>query len=181
MICVFSHIAKAQTIIIDSTFTSDAVIHPFGPNDTLYSLKISGSLTLNSDTSLVRVIVGNEDSLEYMVYESYPLISAEYTYSFSDESDETSYLNTFLPKYLKVYLINASLSIDSLYDWEGYQENLDSLQIVAKHINDSLKVINMNAYIQSKDWEWFAYMTNKSNQFYYQKKDCFGKRYNQYL
>ena len=121
MICAYSHIAKAQTIIIDSTFTNDAIIQPFGPNDTLYSLKISGSLTLNSDTSLVRVVVGNEDSLEYMVYESYPLISSEYSYSFSDQSDETSYLNTFLPKYMKVYLINASISIDSLRDMETFQ------------------------------------------------------------
>ena len=50
-ISAYSQNVEAQTFLIDSTFTSDAVIQPFGANDTIYSLKISGSITLNSDTS----------------------------------------------------------------------------------------------------------------------------------
>ncbi|MBU2651104.1 MAG: hypothetical protein KKA81_09235 [Bacteroidetes bacterium] len=111
IICALSMNSHSQTIVIDSTFTADAVLHPFGPNDTLYSLKISGNVQLNTETSIVRVVVGNEDSLEYMVFESYPMIVTSNHYSFSEESDETSYLDGFLPEYLKIYLIGASLEL----------------------------------------------------------------------
>jgi hypothetical protein len=62
--CLFSFKMTAQTIQIDSTFASDGEIFPFGPNDTIYGLSISGHVKLSSDTSLVRVILtdnsGNE-------------------------------------------------------------------------------------------------------------------------
>jgi hypothetical protein len=64
----------AQTIYIDSTFTTDGEIFPFEPNDTIYGLSISGSVTLSSDTSLVRVILTDEAGQEWMVYEAYPMI-----------------------------------------------------------------------------------------------------------
>jgi len=66
---------QAQTIQIDSIFTSDGEIFPFGPNDTIYGLSISGSVTLSSNTSLVRVILTYNSGNEWMVFESYPLIS----------------------------------------------------------------------------------------------------------
>ena len=65
---------KAQTIQIGSTFTSDGEIFPFSPNDTIYGLSISGSVTLNSDTSLVRVVLTDIAGQEWMVYEAYPMI-----------------------------------------------------------------------------------------------------------
>ncbi|MEA3477127.1 MAG: hypothetical protein U9R60_03040 [Bacteroidota bacterium] len=67
---------KSQTINIDSTFTADAEIYPFSPDDTITGLSIGGSIELNSDTSLVRVILVDEDYNEYMVYEAYPMIGS---------------------------------------------------------------------------------------------------------
>lgn len=60
---------KAQTIIIDSTFTQDGIIFPFNQNDTIYGLSISGSVELFSDTSLVRVILSDQNGNEWMVYD----------------------------------------------------------------------------------------------------------------
>jgi hypothetical protein len=99
----------AQSIIIDSTFTTDAEIFPFNPNDTIFGLGLSGNLILNSDTSLVRVIVGDSDSLEFMVLESYPLICNDNTITLNKFSDETTFLNTFKPKYIRLALVNASM------------------------------------------------------------------------
>ncbi len=170
--------ALSQVYVIDSTFTQDATIHPFGPNDTLYSLKISGSLTLNSDTSLVRVIVGNEDSLEYMVYEAYPMITNDYNFSFEEMSDETSYLNSFFPEYMKIILYDASIDIDSIYDFQSYQENLDSLQLINKANIETVKIQNINQYIAQMGWNWTAGETSFSTQFYHDKKSFFGNKYN---
>ena len=58
--CLVSTPAMAQTIPIDSTFYTDGEIFPFSPNDTIYGLSISGHVTLQSDTSLVRVILTDD-------------------------------------------------------------------------------------------------------------------------
>ena len=61
---------------------------------------------------------------------------------------------------------------------ETFQYNLDSIQLVNKLIQDSIKVVNINEYIQNKNWQWIANITNKSNQYYKDKKDYFGDIYN---
>ena len=70
----FTSATMAQTIQIDSTFTADGEIFPFGQVDTIYGLSISGSVQLLSDTSLVRVILTDSNGNEWMVYEAYPMI-----------------------------------------------------------------------------------------------------------
>ena len=55
--CYLTPPLQAQTIQIDSLFTTDGEIFPFGTNDTIFGLSISGHVTLSSDTSLVRVIL----------------------------------------------------------------------------------------------------------------------------
>ncbi|MBU2650288.1 MAG: hypothetical protein KKA81_05090, partial [Bacteroidetes bacterium] len=176
--CTFNKVMHSQTIVIDSTFTSDAILHPFVPSDTLYSLKISGSVQLNSDTSLVRVIVGDEDSLEFLVYESYPMISNNYNFSFSEESDETTFLDEFIPEYLKIYLINSALTISNLGSFGVFLDGLDSLQRSAKSISDSIKIYNINQYIQENGMNWIAGHTNISSLFYNTKKCLFSPKYN---
>jgi hypothetical protein len=66
--CLIIPPMAAQTILIDSSFTSDSEIFPFQQNDTIYGLSISGSVTLSSDTSLVRVILSDNAGHEWMVY-----------------------------------------------------------------------------------------------------------------
>ncbi|MBU2651464.1 MAG: C1 family peptidase, partial [Bacteroidetes bacterium] len=172
--CIFSKSLHSQTIVIDSTFTSDAIIHPFGPSDTLYSLKISGSVQLNTDTSLVRVVVGNEDSLEYMVFETYPLITLTDTFSFNNQSDETTYLIGFIPKYLKIFAKHSYMHIEYVSDSATYQENIDSLQYNAKKSNDLQKVQIMNQNILEKGLDWIAGENDLLHYYYKEKKGLFS-------
>jgi len=65
---------KAQTIQIDSILTSDGEIFPFSPTDTIYGLSITGTVTLHSDTSLVRVILKDSNGTEWMIFETYPFL-----------------------------------------------------------------------------------------------------------
>ena len=83
---------KAQTIQIDYTFTSDEVIYPFEGVDKIYGISISGYVTLYSDTSIVRVILKNDQDQEWMVYESFPMIAKGYEFEVIAECDETCYL-----------------------------------------------------------------------------------------
>ena len=70
--------ANAEEINVNQTFTSDSVFNPFSPppEDVIYTFSISGTVSLHSSTSLVRVLL-NTDKGEFMVLESYPLISAD--------------------------------------------------------------------------------------------------------
>ncbi len=179
LLILITKLVICQTYIIDSTFTQDAVLHPFGPNDTLYSLKMSGTITLDSNNSLVRVIVGNEDSLEYMIYEGYPLITTSSQFSVNGESDETTFLNTYLPKYLKVQLKYSSIDIDSLFNNETIQDNLDSLQSDGKTTRDLQKIHIMNQRISEFGLDYIAGENELLALFYNSKKHAFGKdKYN---
>ncbi|MCF8351932.1 MAG: hypothetical protein K9G67_00865, partial [Bacteroidales bacterium] len=82
----------AQSINVNQYFTSDAEIFPFDPNDTIYGLSITGSVTLNSDTSLVRIILADTNYYEYMAYEAYPLIVDTFSFDTTGVCDETCYL-----------------------------------------------------------------------------------------
>jgi len=89
LIVAMCYPAKAQTIIIDSTFTEDGIIFPFSQNDTIYGISISGEVELFSDTSLVRVILSDQNGNEWMVYEAYSLILHCGFSTLTEAADET--------------------------------------------------------------------------------------------
>lgn len=104
----------SQTIIIDSTFSSDAEIFPFSSIDTIYGLSISGSVVLLTDTSLVRVILSDDSGNEWMICEWYPYLSSEWQFDLTQFADETKYIIVLHPSSVKIHLVQASLSIQSL-------------------------------------------------------------------
>jgi hypothetical protein len=169
---------SSQNIIIDSTFTSDGEIYPFSPNDTIYGLSVSGTIELYSDTSLVRVILVDEDYNEFMVYEAYPLIVTDTAFSIVEGCDETCFLDEIIPQSIIIHLSNASIKLDSITLSSQYQENLDLLQYQSKRIKDAEKIENMNEYIQNQGWNWYADSTYFVKQYYFQKRDFFGEHYN---
>jgi hypothetical protein len=168
----------AQVITIDSTFTSDAEIYPFSQNDTIYGLSITGEISLLSDTSLVRVILVDADSNEYMAYEAYPLIVTDTSLTITDECDETCYLNEFIPVSIKIHIIEGTFYFESCDYSQEYLENLEILQFQSKRNKDTEKIQNMHQYIQSNGWNWYADSTKFVKQYYFQKRDFFGEKYN---
>lgn len=178
MLCTFSIKTNAQTITIDSTFTSDAVIHPFGSNDTIYGIGITGSITLNSDTSLVRVIFVDDNYFEYLLYEAYPFIVENWNFNIVNEGEETKYLNETKPNSIYIQLINADLEIASLYLSESYTDFTDSLQVLHKAATESSKINRINTNIEQYGMIWLAGETSVSKLSYTEKKNLFGDKYN---
>jgi hypothetical protein len=168
----------AQTIQIDSIFTTDAEIFPFEPDDTIYGLSISGSVNLNSDTSLVRVILTDDAGNEWMAYEAYPLILPGKFCVLENVADETMYLQVGSPYSLKIQITQANINIGSIGLEEDYSENLETLQSEYKEMLEFRKVDSMNFYISNQNWNWNADTTPVSNYNYYTKKVLFGPKYN---
>ncbi|MBP6872838.1 MAG: T9SS type A sorting domain-containing protein [Bacteroidales bacterium] len=106
--CMFSIPAIAQSIQIDSTFTTDAEIYPFENIELISELLIEGDVELNSDTSLVRVILEDENGFRYMVLEAYPLICPEIDFTVQGHCDETCALDMVNPQSSKSFgVMNA--------------------------------------------------------------------------
>jgi len=118
--------ANAEVINVNQTFTCDTFFNPFSPapEDVIYTFKISGSVTMHSLTSLVRVILST-DKGEYMVLESYPLISADTLFEFTDYCDESCYLDGLTPVEIRLEIIDATIYIDDFYyDMEEVEDAL---------------------------------------------------------
>jgi hypothetical protein len=139
--------ANAEVFNVNQTFTTDTVFNPFTPppEDVIYTIKISGSVTMNSLTSLIRVILFTDEG-EFMVLEAFPLIAADTAWEFSGYCDETCYLDGLTPFEIRLEIINASIYIeDFFYDLEEV-EDASAKQYIEKKNSDHIKVdmINFN-------------------------------------
>jgi hypothetical protein len=169
---------KAQTIQIDSTFTTDGEIFPFSPNDTIYGLSISGSVNLHSDTSLVRVILTDNAGNEWMVYEAYPMIVTDTVFDLKDECDETCFLDAPVPISISVQIINADLYISNFSVSTEEFQDMQILHFQAKRNKDLEKVLLINQYIVANGWNWTADTSELMKMFYSFKMKQFGIKYN---
>ncbi|MCF8228444.1 MAG: T9SS type A sorting domain-containing protein [Bacteroidales bacterium] len=169
---------KSQTITIDSTFTSDAEIFPFNQNDTINGLRISGSVTLNSDTSLVRAIFTDDLYDEYMIWEAYPLIVSQKSFSFENVYDETYCLEKLDPYSIRIEIINASFTLESIYMLEEACNNAESDRYTAKRAMDGKKIDTLNLRIDEFGMDWTAGDGPLVDMYYSSKKTLYGERYN---
>ncbi len=170
--------ANTQTISVDSMFTSDGEIYPFDTTQAIYGLHIDcDSVTLFTDTSLVRIILVDTFYNEYMVYEAYPLIVSDTFFDVSNVCDETCYLNGIYPYTLEIQLIGAEVYIDEIDTNRTYTDNADSLRLVEKQAVEQAKIDTMNNHLWD-NWLWGADTTYLSQLWYSKKKEMFGYKYN---
>ena len=85
----------AQDMEFHLTFTSDTVIYPFENIEFISEMTLDGIVELNSDTSLVRVVFEDQNGIQYMIAETYPLISSGFVVNLENYCDETCYLDKF--------------------------------------------------------------------------------------
>ncbi|RLD54086.1 MAG: hypothetical protein DRJ05_15335 [Bacteroidetes bacterium] len=170
--------AQTQSITVDTTITADCEFDPFTSSNAIHSLKISGNLTLNSDTSLVRIVLYDTLFNEYMVYESYHLIASEPSFNFYDVCDETCYLDSVSPYSLEVQIVNASLTLNTLLFEPDPILSVDSLQLLTKQAVEQQKIAQIQSIIDENEFLWFADTNTISNLNYRNKKSLFGEKYN---
>jgi len=169
---------RAQTIQIDSTFTADGEIFPFSPNDTIYGLSITGSVSLFSDTSLIRVILSDNSGIEWMVYEAYPMIATDTEFDIEEECDETCFLNEAIPSSIQIQLINATLQLDSLFINDNEIPNIETLIIENRIYQEARKIQTINQFNETNNLPWIAGTTCISYLTYFEKESLFGNKFN---
>jgi hypothetical protein len=178
LILAFSYNLSAQEIQIDVTFTSDTVIYPFDGIDKITELSMEGSITLNNNTSLVRVILQDDFGFEYMVFESYALICPGLSRSVKEYCDETCAIDQVNPVSLIIQLIDANLTLESLYYSNLEKQDAEQIRYTAKRAKDAEKIQLMNTQIPAYGMNWTAGDNDIVSKYYDEKRWMFGDKYN---
>jgi len=176
--CLFVAPMKAQTIQIDSTFTSDGEIFPFDTIQALSELLADGEVSLSSDTSLVRILFVDEDDIHYLVFEAYPLICESLDFSFTQHCDETCYLDQVHPYSLIIQVIDAELELKDLYYDTDPKQDPENQRYEAKRDKDFEKIETLNHNIPAYGMNWTAGDNSVVEKYYDQKRFLFGEVYN---
>jgi len=178
LILTFSFSLSAQLIQIDANFTSDTVIYPFSGIDKITELSMEGSVTLNHDTSLVRIILQDDFGLQFMVFELYPLICPGLSLSVKEHCDETCALDQIKPVSLIIQLIDADLTLKNLKYSDQVKQNAEQLRYTAKRAKDVEKIEIMNLQIPYYRMHWTAGDNGTISKYYNQKRQMWGDGYN---
>ena len=102
-------IANRQNTNIVYISTSE---FPLDDMSAIYGLSISGYSQLNSDTSLVRVLLIDNHGKSYLVYEDFYLTASNM--AFQDMAFETAYLDSVTPDRLKIIIRDARLHLNDV-------------------------------------------------------------------
>jgi hypothetical protein len=175
MLCVFN--AHSQVINISQTFSSDTLFAPFSGTTPIYSLKAYGNINLYSDSSLVRIVMVDSYGNHWLLYESYPLITDTNSFVFTAGCDETCFMDGIIPDSIRIDIISAFLTLDSLKLDTNYIPNATELQAQAKWVNDSVKIAIMNQRIQEEHMYWRAGRNNLTQLFFREKEEKFGRNF----
>jgi C1A family cysteine protease len=142
---------------------------------------ITGNISLHSLDSLVRIIMVDKYSNEFLVHESFPLLVDSWDYNFEYLCEETCILANNHPSHLKIQIIDATLNLDSI-DYKEALFNLasDSFQSLNEAKQDvheqqiTNKVERINENLEKKGFYWGAGETDLSKLSYQEKKDIMG-------
>ncbi|MDD5570853.1 MAG: C1 family peptidase [Bacteroidales bacterium] len=110
-------ILKAENpnaISINKIFNESTAITPFSSSTPVYGIALSGDVNLLNNGGLVRIVASDEYGNDYLVFESYPAIATEKSFSVNNISEETSMLNGYKISKIKVELINATINIRNI-------------------------------------------------------------------
>lgn len=160
-------------IAFDTTVNDNTQLEPFGAKMIISGLVFSGEITLHSDSSLVRMILMDDNYNEYLIYEAYPILSGSGQFSVHELGEETSLLNNITPNRVTLELINASIHLKEFIISEE-----DT--IYAKTVNgrmlqqSSYKIDKINQNLQKSGQTWLAGETSISKLSYQEKKSMFG-------
>ena len=168
--------AKGQNInmAINTDFTSSTEISPFHNINHIYGINITGNIHLYSDTSLIRVILSDSSSKQYLITEAYPILFSDSSFSFRHLCDETCVLDKTIPNSIIIEVLNAEIYIDSIEIDTTYKSNIPYLKSTALNLRNSQKIDSINAHIQLQKGSWVAGTTEFSELSYEDKKAYFG-------
>ena len=170
---------KSKIISINEKYSKSIIINPFKQKESFFSLSINAKVILNSNKSLVRVILITETGDEYLVLESNYMISEQNQMEYSDYGEETALLNGVVPGNIKIEIEDATILLETISYNNTTQNKLGSKDFTfrskkIKNNQDIVKISILNKQIKKNGLLWIAGETPVSLMTYQQKKQLFG-------
>ena len=169
-------ISDRQNTNTEYTSTSE---FPLDNMSAIYGLSISGHSQLNSDTSLVRVLLIDNQGKSYLVYEDFYLTASNM--AFQDMAFETAYLDAVIPNKLKIIIRDATLHLNDVsYNYGNKaatrSSGLDRKTLAKMHqqTQEEYMIDRWNEYNEANNGYWFAGKTALSGLPYETKKALLG-------
>ena len=163
-----------QKIEIRQTFIFSGQLKPFPDASPISGLGISGEVAMYSDSSLVRVILVDNQYNEYLVYESYALLTDAESFPIHETGEETGLLNHIIPATIVIDLIDASLYLEEITTSkaDGYTKQARG-DLQQEQLRSKIDKINQN--LRKRNIPWIAGETALSRMTYQEKKAYFGE------
>jgi Papain family cysteine protease len=170
---------KSEIISINEKYSKSIIIHPFKQKDAFFSLSINAKVQLNSNNSLIRVILITETGDEYLVLESNYMISGQNQMEYNEYGEETALLNGVVPGSIKIEIEDASILLATFSYNNVAQNKLGSKDFTLrskkiKNSQDIITIDKLNKQIKRNRYLWIAGETPVSLMTYQQKKQLFG-------
>lgn len=144
----------------------------------IYRLSVSGDLTLNKENSFLRIVLVDKAQKEYLVYESYPLLTAGSSVSFKNACEEACFLDGVLPDSLKIYGKNTTYRLGEISTVDSSRKlgvaNIAEEKEKIKARLEEQKIQKLNEQIKAKGMKWIAGKTSVSGLSYEEKKKLFA-------
>jgi len=136
---------------------------------------VTATVTLHSDTSLVRIIMVDALGKRRLLLEAYPLICSDSVVHFTAYYDETKYMpyNTN-PDILEFYLVNAECNFSSMVFSNKIVLNYIYLAQQSKQTIESQKANQINDNLELKGLPWRARVTKMNTTDYSKKAQYWG-------
>lgn len=150
---------------------------------TINGICVTGTGTLYSDTSLIRIIAIDIDGNEYLMYESTILSDEIGKIEFYKRSDEAFLLEPFSSRKVIIQLINAEVKIEELTYYNSTERDKQKRSQLRERLKKEIADKKLNAvksYIKKNKMIWSAYNNSHATSTYSSKKKEYGEKYNTY-
>lgn len=182
---IFDRLDKnnVDLLSLDYTFDSDTSIYLSNYQNKINGFKVSGKGILNSDSSLIRLVLEDNLSHEYLIYESSILFDSIGYVNFQDAFEETYMLNGIIPSKLNVQLIDADVTLKKIITYQldsckSLNSNKQYLSIKSEIEKEKLNSINK--YIKKYKLSWAPHICHESTMPYHYKRKMYGDKVNTY-
>ncbi len=143
---------------------------------TVSGFAVSGDVRFDNEyDSYIRITVEDKNGLEYLVFESYPMLSGRSSFSIERMAYESILLDNVEPKHLNIWLHNAKIQLSSFHYLGSRRINKYGVEL-SRILTTQAKEManNLNINLKSKGKLWRAGKTDVSDLTYEEKKSMFG-------
>ncbi|THB66833.1 MAG: hypothetical protein D6B27_05845 [Gammaproteobacteria bacterium] len=171
--CFGAGSVSAEEISLDQVVSQPTEI--ILDNVRIQSLTVSGSVNLEQNNSLVRIILVDENQKEYLVYETYSLVADGMSADINNECQETCNLSGVVADRLVIDVVNAEAIVDSVNYEEGEGVMKSAMVLTPANTEYFEKIQKINQQLLNNGFRWKAGETEISKLSWQKKKQIMGE------